>query len=238
MSSPAPRIEIRGSRRELWIGADWQGAYDPRRPTQTGRGWYWPLMAKVASAYLRERTRPELGRGDAAGSSRPGPGARGPGSGGATGALFLGLGAATVPRLLARKFPELPMTAVELSPRVVKLCREFLDPPRALRIVRADAARFVRKRGAQFPLIFEDVFGAATQMEFSRASGLDANYFRALWRNRLAPGGLLLVNVFADEEFAPGRDKLRATLSEFGRVRVFTPEYGANEVWALIKPAR
>ena len=68
-----------GRRRELWIGGDWQGAWSPGR---IARGWYWPLMADALLRHAQQRRaaaerEPEL--------------------------LALGLGAATVPRLLRRR---------------------------------------------------------------------------------------------------------------------------------------
>ncbi len=232
----APRVVVRNRHRELWIGEDRQGTYDPRRPGACGRGWYWPLMARLCALYLRERSRAGS-RAGGRGSRAASPEHRASNIEHRATALFLGLGAATVPRLLAHRYPGLPMTAVERDARVIALCRKHFDPPRGLRITRGDAAAFARGRGDRFAIIVEDVFSAATQGRFDRAAGLDADYFRTLWRNRLAPGGLLLINLFSGPDYTRGRIVLRAALASFATPRRFSPRHGANEVWALLKPA-
>jgi spermidine synthase len=197
-----------GARRELWIDDEWQGAY---APGATARGWYWPLMAA------------ELGRAARAQADPPA-------------LLCMGLGAGTVPRLLARAGYAGAMRAVEINPAVIEAAGWHLDLPDALQVIRADGAAYARARGARFSLIAEDIYAQATQLRPDRRQGLDAGYFSALWRNRLAPGGVLLVNLFSGDEFAPERAALRAELRRrLGPFTVLRPRYGANELWRFRK---
>ncbi len=200
-----------GRRRELWIADDWQGTWSPGR---IARGWYWPLMAdellrhakKLRIARNRE---PEL--------------------------LALGLGAATVPRLLRRREFTGAIRVVERDAAVIAALREAFPPVADLQIVRADAAQFARTGREKFDLIAEDVFAAATQMRFSRKAGLNEPYFRALWK-KLRPGGALVINVFNGPEFAGARAALRALLMTFAPVRSRVALRGDNAVWTLISP--
>ena len=199
-----------GARRELWLGGDWQGTWSPGR---VARGWYWPLMAdELARAARRIRAaaerEPEL--------------------------LALGLGAATVPRLLRRSGFCGAMLAIERDAAVIAALRAAFPPVEEMRIIRADAAQYARAAGPRFDLIAEDVFAAATQLRFDPVSGLNADYFRSLWK-KLRPGGALVVNVFNGAEFSAGRAALRAVLGKFAPIRVHIALRGDNAVWTLRK---
>jgi spermidine synthase len=131
------------------------------------------------------------------------------------------------------------MRAVELNPAVIEAASWHLDLPDALRVTRGDGAAYARGRGERFSLIAEDVYAHATQLRPDPGAGLGAGYFTALWRNRLAPGGVLLVNLFSGKEFAPERAALRAQLRRrLGPFTVLRPRYGANELWRFRKKSR
>ena len=200
-----------GRRRELWIADDWQGTWSPGR---IARGWYWPLMADELGRQAKKicaasRCEPEL--------------------------LALGLGAATVPRLLRQRGFTGTIRVIERDAAVIAALSEAFPPVAGLQIIRADAAQFARAGRETFDLIAEDVFAAATQMKFSRRAGLDEQYFRALWK-KLRAGGALVVNVFNGPQFAADRNRLRVLLKSFAPIRVRIALRGDNAVWTLVKP--
>lgn len=200
-----------GRRRELWIADDWQGTWSPGR---IARGWYWPLMADELWRHARKLRAAQNREAEL---------------------LALGLGAATVPRLLRARGFTGALCVVERDGAVIAALREAFPPVAGLQIVRADAARFARAGRESFDLIAEDVFAAATQMRFSRKAGLDEPYFRALWK-KLRPGGALVVNVFNGPQFAAARAALRALLKTFAPMRARIALRGDNAVWTLVKP--
>lgn len=104
-------------------------------------------------------------------------------------ALFLGLGTGTTASA-ATLDPALQIEAVELLPEVIAATSWFAVPEQAstgrLRMVAADARRFVRASRAQYDLIVSDNFHPARS---GSAALYTVEHFQAV-RGRLAAGGL------------------------------------------------
>jgi spermidine synthase len=106
-------------------------------------------------------------------------------------ALFLGLGTG-VTAAAAADDPTLEVDAVELLPEVIKASARFIGPvgagsPRPrVRLVAADARRFVRASERRYDLIVSDNFHPARSGSGSLCT---VEHFRAV-RQRLAPQGL------------------------------------------------
>jgi spermidine synthase len=105
-------------------------------------------------------------------------------------ALFLGLGTGVTARS-ASEDAGLQVDAVELLPEVVAASAHFThmfatDPPSRLRVLSADARRFVRAASDRYDVIVADNFHPAR----SGSGALYTTEHFAAVRDRLAPGGL------------------------------------------------
>lgn len=114
---------------------------------------------------------------------------------------ILGNAGGTTARALGRYYPRADVIGVELDREVTEVGRRWLglgDNPR-LTVVTADARPFLRKSGGRFDLIVVDAY-RQPYVPFYLAT---QEFFR-LVRERLAPGGIVLLNVAT----VPGDDRL------------------------------
>lgn len=119
---------------------------------------------------------------------------------------MIGLGGGSLVRYCAFRLPDVDFTAVEISPEVIALrdaCGVPPDGPR-FRVRCDDGAAFVRRDGESFDVLLVDAFDRNGQPE-----DLCSAAFYDACRDRLAPGGLLVVNLYADEATAGRVDRLR-----------------------------
>jgi spermidine synthase len=106
--------------------------------------------------------------------------------------LFLGLGGGSAPKRMWRDFPELQIDVVELDPVVVDVARRYFavpDDPR-LRIENEDGRLFLAKTDRRWDVIAIDVF-----YEDGIPFHMSTFEFLELVRERLEPGGVVLMNV-------------------------------------------
>jgi spermidine synthase len=106
--------------------------------------------------------------------------------------LFLGLGGGSAPKRMWRDFPALQIDVVELDPVVVDVARRYFavpDDPR-LRIENADGRLFLAKTDRKWDVIAIDVF-----YEDGIPFHMSTFEFFELVRERLEPGGIVLMNV-------------------------------------------
>jgi spermidine synthase len=183
------RVNVREERgvRYLHLGSEWvQGAMRVARP--------WALELE----YTRELMLPLLLKREH----------RWPAT-----VLQAGLGAASVTRFLHRHRPRARLTVVEILPEVVAAARASFRLPEEsprLRIVLADACEFVVDARARYDLIVVDGFD-----EKGRAGMLDSVPFYVACRGRLAPGGMLAVNLLTRRKSAaPSVQRLREAFGE------------------------
>jgi spermidine synthase len=105
---------------------------------------------------------------------------------------ILGNAAGTTARAYGRYFPSTRVDAVELDGRLTELGRRWFDlrdrPP--LRLITADARPFLRSASRRYDAIFVDAY-RQPYIPFYLAT----REFFALVRSRLAPGGVVVVNV-------------------------------------------
>ncbi len=118
--------------------------------------------------------------------------------------LVLGMGGGTTAAAYRRLYPGAHVTAVEIDPLVVRVAHEYLGLERGpdLEVHVEDARPFLRRGRELFDVIEVDVFAGGPYAPFYC---LTAEFFTAA-RARLAPTGLLSMNVYA-----PGGD---STLAE------------------------
>jgi spermidine synthase len=139
--------------------------------------------------------------------------------------LFLGLGAGSMPRFLAERYPAACIDVVEIDPEVPPLAERFFGfkPGAGLRVVVADAADFVCGEHAPYDLIVLDAcFGPDPPPQLATPA-----FFRAVC-DRLGPDGVLVANL-ASPALAPAvRTLLSAMRGEFRSVEAFLVPNAAN----------
>jgi spermidine synthase len=132
---------------------------------------------------------------------------------------MLGNAGGTTARAYGRYFPYVAIDGVEIDPAVSEAARRYLglgDNPR-LRVVDADARPFLRRTDKRYDLIFVDAYHQPYVPFY-----LATKEFFELVRSRLAPGGIVALNVAA----VPGdhglADGIAGTLaSVFPDVRIW-----------------
>lgn len=115
-------------------------------------------------------------------------------------ALVLGAGGGAALRQLETLAPALALTAIEIDPVHLEVARRWfgVDPARVA-LVEADAERWLRDATeTPFDLLVDDLFGHADG-EPERARPLTPEWV-GLLAERLAPGGLLVVNCIDVDE--------------------------------------
>lgn len=77
--------------------------------------------------------------------------------------LMFGLGAATIPHLIAKKDPQIQQTIIEIDPAMIQACREFfdLDSLPHCQVIQADAYKIVADKkalGDKFDVAIVDIY--------------------------------------------------------------------------------
>ncbi|MEK8025601.1 fused MFS/spermidine synthase [Pseudaquabacterium rugosum] len=106
--------------------------------------------------------------------------------------LMIGLGGGSLAKFCHHHLPRTVITAVEINPHVVALRDEFLIPPDGSRfkVIVGDGARHLRDDPEVCDVLMVDGFDDQGQPE-----ALCTQAFYDLARERLRPGGMLVVNL-------------------------------------------
>src|SRR5262245_35267604 len=129
-------------------------------------------------------------------------------------ALVAGLGPGLVPKWLHER--GIAIQAVEIDPAVLDLARRHFGLPAALPVVLEDARRFFASDRGQYDYIILDVFnGDTTPYHLVSREAL------AEVKARLAPGGVVAVNLVASADGASAAAVLAMLERTFGAVRVY-----------------
>ena len=110
----------------------------------------------------------------------------------------LGLGSASLTKFCYQRFPEAQVTAVELNPNVIAICRALFGLPdndARLDVREMNALDFVLDRAnhGKFDVLQVDLYD-----QDARGPVLDSVEFYQGCRDCLAPGGVMTANVFGD----------------------------------------
>ncbi len=110
----------------------------------------------------------------------------------ATDILFIGLGGGSAPKRMWRDFPQLQLQAVELDPKVVDAAYRWFELPRdpRLDVATDDGRRWLTRNDKRWDIIVIDAF-YSDAIPFH----LTTNEFLQLARERLVPGGVIVVNI-------------------------------------------
>jgi spermidine synthase len=135
-------------------------------------------------------------------------------------ALLIGLGGGSFSSLLLRAYAQLRVDAVEINPVVVAAARRFFgvkEGPR-LHVHVADGATFVHRQasGAAYDIIMLDAYGEETEPP----PKLITRAFYQRVRSRLAPGGVVILNLSVPTELERTLERrFRSVFQSCGCVR-------------------
>ena len=106
--------------------------------------------------------------------------------------LMIGLGGGSIPKQMWRDFPNLQLKVVELDPEVVKVAYRYFHLPRHPRIdvEVADGRQFLVRNADRYDVIAIDAY-----FSDSVPFHLTTREFYELVRERLNPGGVVVVNI-------------------------------------------
>ncbi|MCK6554712.1 transferase [Candidatus Binatia bacterium] len=109
---------------------------------------------------------------------------------------MIGLGGGSLAKYCAHYLPDANFTAVEISPAVIALRDAFGVPPDGphFRVLCEDGAEFVRRHFDPLDVLLVDGFDVG-----GHAENLCAQAFYDRCHDRLAYGGVLVVNLYADD---------------------------------------
>lgn len=147
----------------------------------------------------------------------------------------LGLGAASLTKFCYKYFPDAKVTAIDLNPKVITMCREqFKLPPddARLQVLEMDAMDYVCNpaRHASIDILQVDLYDAEAE-----GPALDSLEFYQACADCLHETGMLTVNLFASAE---QRERNIAAMQACFDVVVWLPEvHDANVIAIAFKTA-
>lgn len=148
--------------------------------------------------------------------------------------LFLGVGGGTAPGLVSRYFPDITLTGVEIDPVILEAGRLYFEMDRVpMKVVVADARLYLLNSGESYDFMMVDVYRDNRSIPFHLAT----REFFELVQDRLAPNGVLLMNVSCVEGGEPLFEAISATVaSVFPYTGYLKVRGGACELFASRHP--
>ncbi|PIE18674.1 MAG: hypothetical protein CSA66_04255 [Proteobacteria bacterium] len=131
--------------------------------------------------------------------------------------LVVGLGGGTIPMFLRHVEPGVRVDAVEIDPVVVRVAKDYLGfvEDEAVRVHVGDGRRHLAEAQARWDVVVLDAYGPDAIPEH-----LATREFLELVRARLAPGGLVVANVWSERFNRAYLSMLRTYEAVFPEVRV------------------
>ncbi len=111
-------------------------------------------------------------------------------------ALIIGGGAYSVPKALLRELPGVNVDVAEIEPSLYQLAKKYFNLPETSRLHNyvEDGRRLLRDSSKKYDLMFSDVYYSF----FAVPPHFTTREFFVLAKSRLAPGGVLVVNMIGD----------------------------------------
>ena len=112
-------------------------------------------------------------------------------------ALLVGLGGGSLAKFIYARMPWVNTEVVEVNPRVLTVARRYFHVPEddgRFKVTLADGAEHVARTGAPVDVLAVDGYDAESHVE-----ELADSAFYAACRRRLAPGGILVVNLWGGD---------------------------------------
>jgi len=107
--------------------------------------------------------------------------------------LIVGLGGGTIPRVLAKYYPDIPIDIVEIDPDVIEVAERyfFFEPTERMKVISMDGRRFLRRSRDRYDIIFLDAYD-----DLAIPFHLTTKEFFEILRERLTPTGVVAANVW------------------------------------------
>jgi spermidine synthase len=107
--------------------------------------------------------------------------------------LFIGLGGGSIPRVMARYYPEAKIDIVEIDQDVIEVAKKyfFFEPTPMMNIVAMDGRRFLRKCRDNYDIIFLDAYD-----DLSIPFHLTTKEFFEIVKQKLKPEGVVASNIW------------------------------------------
>jgi len=107
--------------------------------------------------------------------------------------LIVGLGGGSIPRVLAKYYPDIPIDIVEIDPDVTDVAKRFFffEPTKMMKVISMDGRRFLRSSRDRYDIIFLDAYD-----DQSIPFHLTTKEFFEIVKQRLRPTGVVAANVW------------------------------------------
>ncbi len=107
--------------------------------------------------------------------------------------LYVGLGGGSIPKLMAKHYPDAQIDVVEIDQGVVDAAQKyfFFKPTAKMKIIVMDGRKFLRRCRDKYDLIFLDAYD-----DRAIPFHLTTKEFFEIVKQKLAPGGVLASNVW------------------------------------------
>ncbi|MCC6458393.1 MAG: fused MFS/spermidine synthase [Caldilineaceae bacterium] len=128
-----------------------------------------------------------------------------------------GLGGGRVPLLLHHYLPTLQLDCTDIDPAIVEIAKQFfgIQPDERLHVAIEDGRQWLATRSTLYDIIFLDVF---LDNGYSPYRMTTVEFFE-LCRSRLVPGGVVVINLLANDPFLAA--KAHTLDAVFGHVYSF-----------------
>ena len=149
-------------------------------------------------------------------------------------ALFVGLGIGSMPRFMARNFPETTIEVAEIDPAVVKIAKEYFSFKETgkMTVKVEDGRQFIKRSKKGYDIIFLDAYQGDT-IPFH----LTTREFLQEVKGKLNKGGVVVSNILS-----PGRNKfftamIKTYQAEFENLAIFKGNKSNNYVFVATEGA-
>lgn len=143
-------------------------------------------------------------------------------------ALFVGVGAGSMPRYMSRYYPAVSIDAVEIDPDILDVARKWFwykETP-SIKTHVSDGRTFVKRTQKRYDIIFLDAY----QSDYIPFHLTTAEYLKEV-KAKLKDGGVVVSNILA-EDYNKFFDSMLVTYRKvFPQVYVFKMKYSINYVF-------
>lgn len=145
--------------------------------------------------------------------------------------LVVGLGGGTLPAFLRKRYPEATIDAVEIDPEVVHVAKQYLGfrEDARMRAHVADGRKFIEAVALPYDAIFLDAFGSDAVPPH-----LTTREFLAAVRRAVAPGGVVIGNVWARESNRLYDSMVRTYRDVFDELYVVRASGSGNRIFLAL----
>ncbi len=147
--------------------------------------------------------------------------------------LYVGLGAGSMPRVMAKIFPKARIDMVEIDPDVVKAAKQyfFFQPTTQMRIFPQDGRQFLRRSRDRYDIIFLDAYN-----DHAIPFHLTTQEFLTIVKEKLTPNGVMASNIWGPRSDGFYQAEVKTIQQVFPRL-YFIDSISTNN-YILVAPAQ